>query len=77
MKKKKKIVVPKAKKRIKTIFDRAKEPDSPDVPKKKFRKNLMNVACTEYDIVRRVSKKILGYRIKEYEEDHEGAIVNE
>ena len=37
----------------------------------------MNVACTEYDIVKRVAKKILGYRAKEIEEDHEGAIVNE
>ena len=74
---KKKKPLLKAKKPGKTIFDRAKEPDSPEAPKKKFRKNVMNVACTEYDIVSRVARKALGFRVKEYEEDHEGAIVNE
>jgi hypothetical protein len=36
----------------------------------------MNVACTEYDVVMRVAKKYLNYRLKEFEEDHEGAVVN-
>ena len=66
-----------AAKQKKTIFEKAQEPDSPDVPKKKYRKNVMNVACTEYDIVSRVAKRILGFRLKECEEDHEGAIVND
>lgn len=37
----------------------------------------MNVACTEYDVIRRVAKRMLGFRLKEYEEDHEGSIINE
>jgi len=64
-------------KQKKTIFDKANEPESPDVPKKKFRKNVINVACTEYEVVKRVTKKNMGYRLKEYEEDHEGAIIHE
>ena len=35
----------------------------------------MNVACTEYDVVKRVAKKLQGFRLKAYDEDHEGAIV--
>ena len=41
-----------------------------------YTKNVINVFCTEYDIVRRVAKRILNYRLKEYEEDHDGAIRN-
>ena len=37
----------------------------------------MNVFSTEYDIVTRVARKYLGFRTKEYEEDHEGAIVGD
>jgi hypothetical protein len=37
----------------------------------------MNVACTEYDVVRRVAKKNLNFRLKEFDEDHEGAIVHD
>ena len=36
----------------------------------------MNVHCTEYDIVSRVAKKLLNFRIRDYEEDHDGAVVN-
>ena len=36
----------------------------------------MNVACTEYDVVKRVAKKMQDYRLKEYDEDHEGAIIH-
>ena len=43
---------------------------------RKFRKNVMNVACTEYDIVKRVARKHLEYRLKNYEEDHDGSIIN-
>jgi hypothetical protein len=56
----------------KTIFDILNEPEKP----KKYRRNVMNVFCTEYDIVKRVARKHLDYRLKNYEEDHEGAVVN-
>lgn len=49
--------------------------DEPDKPKK-IRKSVINVACTEYDVVKRVAKKSQGWRLKEFEEDHEGAIIN-
>ena len=57
------------------------EQESPDrkveSPKpKKYRKNVMNVACTDYEVIRRVAKRYLNYRLKEYDEDHEGAVVN-
>lgn len=55
------------------------EEEVPEVEEKKvkkFRKNVMNVHCTEYDVIPRVAKKLLGYRIKEYEEDHEGGVLN-
>jgi|TARA_B110000305_G_C19411744_1_gene625824 hypothetical protein len=58
----------------KTLFEKAMEPESP--VRKKPKKNIMNVCCTEYEIVKRVAKRIVGYRIKEYEEDHEGGIIN-
>ena len=34
----------------------------------------MNVYCTEYDIVKKVAKKVCNFRIKEIEEDHEGGV---
>ena len=43
---------------------------------KKYRKNVVNVFCTEYDIVQKTAKKVLDARLKYYEEDHEGAIIN-
>ncbi len=39
-------------------------------------RNVVNVYCTEYDVVEKVAKKILNAKLKYYEEDHEGAIVN-
>ena len=35
---------------------------------------VMNVHCTEYEIVSKVARKVLGYKLREYKEDHEGAI---
>ena len=35
---------------------------------------VMNVYCTEYDVVQKVGRKVLGFKLKEYKEDHEGAI---
>jgi len=57
----------------KSVFDKLKDLDEKP---KKFRKNVMNVSCTKYDIVKRVAKKMLGYRLKDYEEDHDGAVVH-
>ena len=36
----------------------------------------MNVFCTEYEVVKRVARRQLGYRLKEFDEDHEGAVFN-
>ena len=49
---------------------------SSEKPKKKYRKNVMNVYCTEYDVVKRVARRMLGFRLKEIEEDHEGGVMN-
>ena len=46
------------------------------IKKKKYRKNVVNVFCTEYDIVLKTAKKVLEARLKFYEEDHEGAVIN-
>jgi hypothetical protein len=43
---------------------------------KKIRKPIMNVYCTEYDIVKKAAKVFCGFRLRERKEDHEGAIVN-
>ena len=40
----------------KTIFEEALEPDSPG-RKRKYRKNVLNVACTEYEVIKRVAKR--------------------
>lgn len=49
----------------------AKEPAA-----KKARKPIMNVYCTEYDIVKKAAKLCSGFRLRERKEDHDGAIVN-
>jgi hypothetical protein len=36
----------------------------------------MNVFCTEYEIVKRIARRHMQYRLKEYDEDHEGAMVH-
>jgi hypothetical protein len=43
---------------------------------KRIRKPIMNVYCTEYDIVKKAAKVFCGFRLRERKEDHEGAIVN-
>lgn len=35
---------------------------------------VMNVHCTEYDVIRKVARKGLGFKLREYNEDHDGAI---
>jgi hypothetical protein len=42
---------------------------------RKLRKPIMNVYCTEYDIVKKAAKVFCGFRLRERKEDHEGAIV--
>jgi len=43
---------------------------------KKIRRVVINAFCTEYDIVHKVAKKMLNFRIKEIEEDHDGGVIN-
>ena len=35
----------------------------------------MNVYCTEYDVVKKVAKRVLEFKLKELAEDHEGSII--
>lgn len=66
---KKKIKRKAKKKKVKPII--AKVPGA-----KKARRPIMNVYCTEYDIVKKAAKVFCGFRLRERKEDHEGAIVN-
>ena len=50
--------------------------EEPPPKKKKYRRNVVNVACTEYDVVKKVARRTLNARLRQYEEDHEGAVVN-
>ena len=34
----------------------------------------MNVYCTEYDVIKKVARKCLGFKLRNYMEDHDGAI---
>jgi len=38
------------------------------------KKITINVYCTEYDIVKKVAKKVNDFKLKEIEEDHEGGV---
>jgi hypothetical protein len=31
---------------------------------------------TEYDVIRKVARKVCGWRLKYFEEDHDGAVKN-
>lgn len=42
---------------------------------KKLRKPVMNVYCTDYEVIKKAAKVYAGFRLKERREDHEGAIV--
>lgn len=37
---------------------------------------IINCACTEYDIVKKVARKECYFKIREYEEDFDGAVIN-
>mmetsp|Transcript_42231 Transcript_42231/g.64740 ORF Transcript_42231/g.64740 Transcript_42231/m.64740 type:complete len:134 (-) Transcript_42231:4530-4931(-) len=45
-----------------------------DGKRKKKRRPVMNVFCTQYDIVKKVAKVYQDYILKERREDHEGGI---
>ncbi len=34
----------------------------------------MNLYCTEYDVIRKVARKVHNFKIREYHEDHDGAV---
>jgi hypothetical protein len=36
----------------------------------------MNVAQTEYDVIKKAGRRILNFRLKNWREDHEGAVKN-
>jgi hypothetical protein len=46
------------------------------IKKKIIRKLIVNLACTEYEIVKKCAKNIFNARLKYFFEDHEGAIIN-
>jgi hypothetical protein len=35
---------------------------------------VINVACTEYDVIPRVARKYLNFKLKIYDEDHDGGV---
>jgi len=37
---------------------------------------VINVGQTEYDVIKKVARKVCNWRLKYFEEDHEGAIRN-
>ena len=39
------------------------------------RKPICNVFCTDYDVVRKAARNCCGFRLKEYQEDCDGAVV--
>ena len=47
------------------------EEDEDDDPTARL---VMNVYCTEYDVIRKVARKELNFKLREYPEDHDGAI---
>lgn len=52
------------------------KPKDASPPKKKAaRKPVMNVYCTDYEVVKKAAKVYAGFRLKERREDHDGAIV--
>ncbi len=42
--------------------------------KKANKRTCINVYCTEYDVVKKVAKKVSNFRLVEIDEDHEGGI---
>lgn len=71
--KKKRAAKKKKKKKKKTALDAMKALQR-QPPKKKIRPTVMNVYCTQYDVVKKCAKQFMGFKLKERPEDHEGAI---
>lgn len=36
---------------------------------------IMNCYCTEYDIIKKVARKECYFKVREYEEDYDGAVI--
>ena len=46
--------------------------------KKKKQSNtkiVMNVYCTEYEVIKKVGRKLCNYKLKEFKEDNEGGVI--
>jgi hypothetical protein len=52
------------------------EKEEAEEPKKRKinRKTVINVFSTEYDVVKKVAKKVNEFKLVEIEEDHEGGV---
>ena len=37
-------------------------------------KLIINIACTEYDVIKKVAEKTCGLKLREYDEDHDGGV---
>ena len=48
------------------------EVDSPT--KKPAERLVINTACTQYDVIRKTARKVCNFKVKEWDEDHEGAV---
>lgn len=51
-----------------------KAQEEEEVKPKKQTKPTINVYCTEYDVVKKVAKKVNNFKLVEIDEDHEGGI---
>ena len=56
--------------------DEKEEPATEEQPKKLKvnKKTVINVFSTEYDVVKKVAKKVNEFKLVEIEEDHEGGV---
>jgi hypothetical protein len=54
----------------------AEEKEDIEQPKKLKinKKTIINVFCTEYDVIKKVAKKVNEFKLVEIEEDHEGGV---
>ena len=49
-------------------------PEDAESPVKKKKRVVINVYCTEYDIVKKAARKVNNFKLVEMQEDHEGAV---
>jgi hypothetical protein len=64
----------KSKKKKKVEVEVENDEESKEYVPKKKKKVVINVYCTDYEVVKKVAKKVCNYRLKEIEEDHEGGV---